>query len=404
MLTYIFVLGRQAEISAAELVHQQHFKSETEVEFDWQAGLAYLQSEQALPSSQELLNKLGGSIKLLRVLGPWQDYADLKQQMVAYIKSQKPEHKFNFGLSSYGPKGWSAGFGLELKRSLQADKLKVRLVTNQKEPELSSVQVSKNRLTDPAHGVEFNLISGKGKCLLAITEAVQDFESYSLRDFGKPGRSAKIGMLPPKLAQIMLNLAGVKAGDLVIDPFCGTGTVLMEAMLMGAVSWGADLLPEQVERSSENLRWLNNNFTLKNGLNKAVIQEDAKNIASHQKDFAAWRKGKMVVTEGDLGPLFSRIPDERRAHEIFRELGSLYRAVFRGLSEILAPGERVVLTLPYYRSGANSYFFPEDELERFSHGFGLLKPITGISQASLRYFREDQIVGREVFIWEKLKC
>jgi hypothetical protein len=36
---------------------------------------------------------------------------------------------------------------------------------------------------------------------------VQDIDAYAERDFERPMRDAFVGMLPPKLAQIMLNLA-----------------------------------------------------------------------------------------------------------------------------------------------------------------------------------------------------
>jgi tRNA (guanine10-N2)-dimethyltransferase len=44
-----------------------------------------------------------------------------------------------------------------------------------------------------------------------------------------------------KLARCMVNLAGPKAGDLVLDPFCGTGSTLIEASLIGCRTLGADI-------------------------------------------------------------------------------------------------------------------------------------------------------------------
>ncbi len=40
--------------------------------------------------------------------------------------------------------------------------------------------------------------------------------------------------MSPKLARCMVNLTGVKENDLVLDPFCGTGGILIEAGIMGA--------------------------------------------------------------------------------------------------------------------------------------------------------------------------
>ena len=48
-------------------------------------------------------------------------------------------------------------------------------------------------------------------------------------------------MLPPKLAQIIVSLSGTQPGQTVLDPFCGTGVVLQEALIMGAIVYGFDL-------------------------------------------------------------------------------------------------------------------------------------------------------------------
>ena len=49
------------------------------------------------------------------------------------------------------------------------------------------------------------------------------------------------GCMSPKLARCMVNLARVKEGDFVLDPFCGTGGILIEAGLIGAKVIGSDI-------------------------------------------------------------------------------------------------------------------------------------------------------------------
>ena len=68
---------------------------------------------------------------------------------------------------------------------------------------------------------------------LGRTETVQDFKTYRLRDIGRPRRNAKRGMLPPKLARMMINIASPKHNDTILDPFCGSGTIIHEAFLLG---------------------------------------------------------------------------------------------------------------------------------------------------------------------------
>jgi len=56
-----------------------------------------------------------------------------------------------------------------------------------------------------------------------------------------------------KLARCMVNLAQPKRGDLVLDPFCGTASMLVEAWLIGCRVVGFDVQPRMVRGSLHNL-------------------------------------------------------------------------------------------------------------------------------------------------------
>jgi tRNA (guanine10-N2)-dimethyltransferase len=45
----------------------------------------------------------------------------------------------------------------------------------------------------------------------------------------------------PKLARVLVNLSRVKEGEIFLDPFCGTASLLIESSLMGMESIGIDL-------------------------------------------------------------------------------------------------------------------------------------------------------------------
>jgi tRNA (guanine10-N2)-dimethyltransferase len=57
-----------------------------------------------------------------------------------------------------------------------------------------------------------------------------------------------------KLARVMVNLAQPKRGDLVLDPFCGTGGMLVEAGLIGCRVVGFDAKPHMLRGGLKNLR------------------------------------------------------------------------------------------------------------------------------------------------------
>lgn len=60
--------------------------------------------------------------------------------------------------------------------------------------------------------------------------------------------------MPPKLARCMVNLAKPKAGSLVFDPFCGTGSILIEAALMGCQVLGMDIQRRMARGSLKNFK------------------------------------------------------------------------------------------------------------------------------------------------------
>ena len=59
--------------------------------------------------------------------------------------------------------------------------------------------------------------------------------------------------MSPKIARCMVNLARARRGDLVLDPFCGTGSFLVEAGLIGCRVVGSDIKRRMIEESMWNL-------------------------------------------------------------------------------------------------------------------------------------------------------
>jgi len=73
-----------------------------------------------------------------------------------------------------------------------------------------------------------------------------------------------------KLARCMINLAKPKTGELLLDPFCGTGSTLIEAALIGCRVLGFDIQRRMAKGSLKNLTY----FRIKP---EGVIVADAKN-------------------------------------------------------------------------------------------------------------------------------
>jgi len=66
--------------------------------------------------------------------------------------------------------------------------------------------------------------------------------------------------MPAKMSRTMVNLAQPKRGDLLLDPFCGTGGMLVEAGLIGCRVVGFDAKPHMLRGGLKNLKHYRTNF------------------------------------------------------------------------------------------------------------------------------------------------
>ena len=85
----------------------------------------------------------------------------------------------------------------------------------------------------------------------------ENFFAFSKRIKNK-NRPKKIKKHPHeldwKLTRVMINLIGLKKGETVCDPFCGTGTTLLEAESMGIHAIGLDFDEKMCKIAKENLK------------------------------------------------------------------------------------------------------------------------------------------------------
>jgi tRNA (guanine10-N2)-dimethyltransferase len=86
-----------------------------------------------------------------------------------------------------------------------------------------------------------------GKVLYSINRSAYDVRNPGKRDFFHPG------VMMPRMARTLTNIAGVQGGDRVLDPFCGTGGILIEAEMLGANAIGSDFDPLMVRGSRQNV-------------------------------------------------------------------------------------------------------------------------------------------------------
>lgn len=397
----VCILGRQPALGLAELESLYGANHIQPVN-----GAALLDIE----ASGINFKRLGGTLKVAKILAnlPYTDW----RRLYGYLKDNIPKHlkylpdgQFRLGVSLYGVDAPLRTLNtnlLEIKKTIRQTGRPVRIIPN-KTPELNSAQVLHNKLTHRG-GWELLLIKNGRRAILAQTMFVQDIEAYAGRDQARPKRDARVGMLPPKLAQILINLAVGHVEQKIrkekqkparplrlLDPFCGTGVILQEALLMGYSVFGTDIEPRMVEYSSTNITWLINKYPQVEGY-VVTEQADATNFV--------WPRFSAVASETYLGRPLSSLPAPDKLRAIVNDVNTVIKKFLANIAPQLQPGQRMALAVPAWKIKYGFKHLPLlDHLTDM--GYNRLH-LVHAKNDELVYFRENQLVARELLILERL--
>lgn len=400
---YIFILGRNPVLSASEI--RSVFEKN-----NWEYEVILESREVLIVASEKvdvemLEKKLGGTVKIGKV-EKISTMAGLEQDLDIDFFLEKIlsswDGKIQFGISVYdgGEKnvteelaGMIIPFSKGIKALLEQKQKSVRFAFS-RERTLSSVVVSKNKLIQK--GAELLLIPSVDKVYIGKTLFVQEFEQFSRRDYGRPARDMKSGIMPPKLARMMINIAKVDEGGVLLDPFCGSGTMIQEALQLGFTTIiGSDISEKAIADTQENLNWL-----------EKIVGLDISGVELKKEDVGDIGRNVLpesisaIVTEPYLGPtLHNQMYPEKLQH-ILKELSSLYLKAFSEFQKVLTPGGVVVMILPAFSQRNGLVFMPIiEEVERL--GFKS-EQIGDTKRGTVVYGNKYDFVLREIIKMRKV--
>jgi tRNA G10 N-methylase Trm11 len=374
--TYLAVLGRQPELGLIELesvVGAEHLES--------------FNSKLVLLDTLIDIDKYGGVVKVAEILydGPADNLPELPLDLT---RLNLTPGKTTFAISAEGGQISAHDvtmIGIELKRALKTYG-SARFIAPKSGTEVSAAQLKFNRVLDK--GFELILAGSKKRLIIARTVGIQDIDWYSHRDYDRPARSAKVGMLPPKLAMI---LANTTTAPLVVDPFCGSGVVLQEALLLGRSASGSDLSEEMVAASKQNLNWLAGEVS-RTLPAWSISLSDARTFEMPKTPLA-------IVSEGYLGPNLTHSPSQKQLDQIRPDLRELYRDSLTSWAHQIPSGTELALCAPAWKlNGEWSLLGVVDDLPRLGYTVKVFKHV----QRPVLYSRADQVVGRQLLFLRKI--
>jgi len=178
----------------------------------------------------------------------------------------------------------------------------------------------------------------RGGYALGPTAWVPDSARMRERGVRKPAPHSEIS-LSPRLAGLLLNLTGLPAGKTILDPFCGSGTILSEALIRSYRCLGFDSSKGRLRDARRNLSWLASDLR---GAKFNLREGDARDLPAVLGSTLA----DAVVTEPLLLPSLTARPRTETATSLVESAGRVYADALESAARVLSPGGRIVIVVP----------------------------------------------------------
>ena len=366
-MKHLFILGRNIELSKQELCSYFKRKQNKILSESLDKNGLLLDLENEIP--QETIKDLGGIIRIGEVLA----YSNnITVELEKYSIYNGESNKLNYVLWNFSKN--YPNVEDYLKKRFKSEKLKATQKHLTDKIEMQNKEeyyIPSSKLLDE----EYFIFQENGTDYFGKIIQQPNYEEIEKRDMEKPFRRESLA-ISPRLAKILVNLAEPK--QILLDPFCGVGTIMQEALLQNINIIGIDKDKKVTEDAKKNMEWFN--FPKEN---YQIINFDSTKI--NISEISA------IATEPDLGQILKKTPQKKEAEKTLNEFEKLIIQVINNLKKKILG--RIVFTSPYIRVGKKRLSCNiENICEKTNY-----KLIQQIPE-----FRENQVVGRMIYILEKI--
>ncbi len=399
--SFVFVFGKNPLLSLAELVqYAKRQKTDWVIQPEWPFA-ALIQGTVERP--ERIVSDLGGTVKIVCIT---ENFSSLKtRELLALLQKNKGLSnlpvKFAFGLSTASVENQQAFTFLEhLKTIFKQNRAKAvfKKGSNRKTTAITTPsEITSWKLL--ANQTDFWLSKSKtqNRFWFGYTVAVSNPKDWKNRDENRPQKDAK-EILSIRLAKILLNIGADQNSRTVLDPFCGYGTILQEALLMGWNAIGIEKDESKTFACQKNLDWITR--TKKINSTFRVLQGDSTRVHLLVKpgDFD-W-----LVTEPYLGPYLTKRPSPQHAQKILEELKILYEKTFFSLGRVMKTGQRCVVVLPVLVTLNNTKKTVSERV--FKTDFRAVNPLSDFGNRFANAFpclyqNPNNLIQRQIWVLEK---
>lgn len=397
---FVFFFGKNPVLSLVELANYAKTNSlNWTIEPAWNNAALVTAN---IHNPKVVVERLGGTIKIAVIK---HELATLKPADVAKTAQESKwlsllPDKFVFATSCLGLNGQQEQTVTDhLKLFFKKQNYKAVQKTG------SNRKTTTDEIASPSEIAKWNLLENQTDiCVIktptsfeiGYTIAVSNPKDWKFRDEHRPFKDSK-ELVSIRLAKMLLNIAATQEKHTVLDPFCGYGTILQEAMLQNWNAVGIEKDEKKARQAEKNLKWCQHQF-------KTTATFKIYTGFAQQADRLVTEPIDLVVCEPYMGPYLTRTPNPHHAEDIIAELIPLYRQMFESLFKKLKPKQTVCMILPVltpFQSKAHTiptavfseWFSSKNPLAEFGEKYGGAVPF--------EYYNPGNLIKRQIWILEK---
>jgi tRNA G10 N-methylase Trm11 len=388
-MEYFFILGRNPQLSIAEIMSYIEKESLTPLKNSVVENSLLLEINEKL-DLQRMIKELGGTIAIGQVStkGKKKDIENFLEKNEIYFGE---EIKFNYSVMNFADQETFDEILQDIKDKFKKERLKAFYrstigIIDIQEKGYTAGTPKKIKSKDVVY-----FLTRAEQYYFGEIKAVYDSVETEKRDIEKPVRRQELA-ISPRLAKILINLSQTKKGETLLDPFCGVGTVIQEAILQDINAVGIDDDKFATIGCEKNLNWLKTKYKI--NAKYQIINHDSRKARVPAVDG--------IATEPSLGEILKVVPTENRAQMMLGGFQNLMIAVINNIKPSLKQGQKIAFTSPLIKT----------HHQRFGCDINKILSNTSLKLSELKFYksikfpiaemRKDSIVGREFFVVEKL--
>ena len=355
-----FILGRNPELSRAEIIEFLKARNRSHKEIFFEENLLIIEVNEG---ERFDIQEFGGVMWLGKITSEGSE-----EELQTYFNKNEiiPAEKFSYAII-----GNQDEQILKEKFKKERKKASIKHGRNQ----IQYQDGTKHRLPK----ADFLIVYHNHDGIIYFGTATQNYTNTEVknRDMNKPVRRESLA-ISPRLSKILVNLSGAKPHDLMLDPFCGIGGILQEALLKRINVYGIDNDKQATIDAKTNLKWMQDKYNIKN----TYKIENNNSVHASDLQFAA------IATETPLGKLLKKKPDTNQSKQMILNFEAYIIPILRRLKVIKKQSAKIAITFPVIQA-------IHVDVRKIAKKTGLKIYLNPIFES-----RPDQFISRDIIVFQ----